>query len=178
MRPTVVPIGLKINAWTSIAPPVPGSIAARRRVSVRCDCGAERILTVQDFLRGKTRSCGCLKRSTCASNLGQYAKTGRRPKHGHAAGRVTATYRSWAGIIQRCTNPRSRSWKWYGARGIAVCDRWRDFEAFLADMGPRSNDKHSIDRINNEGDYEPGNCRWATPQEQRSNQRRTTSGLR
>jgi hypothetical protein len=78
---------------------------------------------------------------------------------------------------QRCTDPNSISYADYGGRGITVCERWRKFENFLADMGERpggkrgSADHHSIDRIDNDGNYEPGNCRWATPKEQRANQR-------
>jgi hypothetical protein len=81
-------------------------------------------------------------------------------------------YVTWVNIKQRCDNPAIRSFRWYGARGITVCARWRDsFANFLADMGPRPSPKHSIDRINNNGNYEPNNCRWATKQEQTANMR-------
>lgn len=89
--------------------------------------------------------------------------------HGNARADQTTEYRIWKGIIQRCTNPARPAWKYYGGRGITVCDRWRySFENFFADMGPRPSGR-SIDRIDNDGNYEPGNCRWATPQEQRAN---------
>lgn len=79
-------------------------------------------------------------------------------------------------MIQRCTNPNNPAWRLYGGRGITVCARWRDFPAFLADMGERPNGL-TLDRIDNDRGYEPGNCRWATWSEQRSNQRRNQREL-
>lgn len=78
--------------------------------------------------------------------------------------------RIWAGLISRCENPKNHAYKWYGGRGIRVCVRWKEsFEAFLADMGPRPSKKHSVDRIDNDKGYSPGNCRWATTAEQHRN---------
>lgn len=89
---------------------------------------------------------------------------GKRLKHlGHPL------YNIWNGIKQRCRNPRCAAYRYYGARGIAMCERWNDFEAFVEDMGPRPSLKHSVDRINPNGNYEPRNCRWATPKEQAAN---------
>lgn len=87
----------------------------------------------------------------------------------------TPTYKSWLKMRERCTNPKAGQWKWYGGRGVNVCDRWlNSFEAFLEDMGPRPSRAHTIDRFpNTDGNYEPGNCRWAVHQEQVNNQRKT-----
>ena len=93
-------------------------------------------------------------------------------RHGHARkGLRSPTYRSWWGMIQRCRNPRRPQYLRYGGRGIMVCERWRVFEHFLADMGERPLGT-SIDRIDVHGHYEPGNCQWATPTEQARNRRR------
>lgn len=84
--------------------------------------------------------------------------------------RKAPEWRCWYNMIHRCTNPNSDLWKWYGGRGIEICTRWlTSYENFIADMGPRPSPHHSIDRINNDGNYEPKNCRWATRAEQQAN---------
>jgi hypothetical protein len=99
-----------------------------------------------------------------------------RTKHGHARRRPegragTPTYYVWAAMVQRCTNPANKEWDRYGGRGITVCSRWRDFRNFLADMGEQP-EGLTLDRIDNDGGYGPGNCQWATTSEQQRNTRR------
>lgn len=130
----------------------------------RCECGKEVLVVASSLRSGRTRSCGCLFDETLRD---------RNTKHGHSPrGRRHPLYQIWAGMIARCENAKHISWPYYGARGIRVCDRWRnDFDAFLADVGPRPSPHHSIDRINPGGDYEPSNVRWATGHQQRVNRR-------
>lgn len=126
----------------------------------KCDCGNEVISNGQQMRRGCTFSCGCKR----------YRKGADHPMYSHGK-RHTRVYRIWHAMRQRCRNPSQPHYKRYGGRGVTVCDRWNDFVSFYEDMGDPPTDSHSIDRIDPYGNYEPSNCRWATPYEQRMNQR-------
>lgn len=132
----------------------------------KCDCGFEVLMVAGNLTSGGTTCCGCVRNRNSAKRASK-----RNYRHGHATGVLSPEYRSWAAMKGRCKYPSVQGFQNYGGRGISVCSRWLSFDNFLADMGPRPSPKHSIDRVDVNGNYEPGNCRWATAVEQAANKR-------
>ncbi|WP_198432732.1 hypothetical protein [Burkholderia ubonensis] len=157
------PVGEKFNRLTVLgdAPYHEGN--KNRRVYAQCECGAVRDYVLSEVRLGKTKSCGCIQRE------GECYR-----KHGHTKGKkFSPEYHSWASMMTRCTNPKSSKYADYGGRGILVCERWHDFENFLADMGLRP-EGTTLERKEVNGNYEPGNCIWATRKRQSNNTRANT----
>lgn len=144
--------GMRVGRLRVVQP----SMSARKpqRWVCKCDCGEQIELASSVLLRGKTKSCGC---------------DGPSKSHGRTN---TLEYSTWLAMRKRCENPKADNYERYGGRGIKVCERWKKFKNFYADMGMRPSEEYTIDRIDNDRGYEPGNCRWATYSEQNSNKRR------
>ncbi len=163
-------IGTRFGRWKVIAD-APSVNGVGCSVCL-CDCGTIRTVKSASLTSGKSKSCGCLQKESTAKLPHRFL-----PRHGQTN---SGTYRSWTRMINRCTNPRSDRFEFWGARGITVCERWRKFENFFEDMGERPPGM-TIERVGNSGNYEPGNCVWATRKQQarnrRSNRIATVNGI-
>lgn len=133
----------------------------------KCSCGRTKVIAGVNLRNGRTKSCGCFAKESVVKRRKDNPLWGY--KHGQTDSK---TYESWSSMRKRCLNPNHPSYSGYGGRGISICKRWDNFERFLDDMGERPAER-SLDRINNDGNYEPENCRWATAEEQRNNTRKT-----
>ena len=129
----------------------------------KCDCGEYKNVSSNSLLTGGTKSCGCLQKERTKES------SKKKIKHGHKkSNQITPTYSTWQSMKRRCLNEDNHNFKYYGGRVIMICERWMVFENFLADMGERPEGK-TLDRINNDGHYEPSNCKWSTSKEQANN---------
>jgi hypothetical protein len=134
-----------------------------------CDCCGEITVARRSLASGQVKRCLCL-----ATAVAAMPREGLKGLGGGSIWKMQPERVSWSAMIRRCTDENCKNWKDYGGRGIQVCDKWRyDFTAFLQDVGPKPGEKYTLERIDVDGDYEPGNVRWATKKEQTRNKRRT-----
>lgn len=154
-------IGLRFNRFVVIAE-LPTRQLRKRVYQCRCDCGEERNVVGSNLRNGNSASCGCFKSDQIHD-----------AKFLHGRCQIDPTYLCWSSMRSRCNDANGHKFSRYGGRGIKVCERWGSFNAFLADMGERPSRLHTLDRKDNNGNYELSNCRWATAKEQGRNRSTT-----
>lgn len=153
-------IGCFFGRWKVICVAEPSVFKSKKNVPrylCKCECGKERAVLYSSLKSGRSKSCGCLNREVSKD---------KNTSHG---GSYSDEYVAWQSMRQRVLNKNNRRHSAYSGRGIYICDRWNDFSLFLNDMGRKPSKMHSVDRINNDDGYHPGNCRWAIPKEQMRN---------
>lgn len=162
--------GQKFGRLTAVSAAGPDAFEKIQWLFV-CDCGNQTVATGSLVKRGSTVSCGCYANEVRTENSRNNREKIAAAKTKHGASGKLPEYAVWKTMRQRCTNPNSADYPDYGGRGIAVCERWDSFELFLADMGRRPSNEHSIDREDNSKGYEPSNCRWTDKFTQAGNRR-------
>jgi len=155
--------GKKFGRLTALSSSRRMSDNGRNRIVWRCkcDCGGETTVLTEALTKGYSRSCGCLK-TEVMQNL--------KKTHGHSRNGNSPTYVVWRNMLQRCHNPKRKDFRYWGGRGVSVCERWHTFENFLADMGEKPPGL-MIERVDNSGNYELSNCIWTTRAKQNANRR-------
>lgn len=157
--------GQTFNRWTVLSRAKQSPHSRSTRWRCKCACGTIGDIRSTQLRQGVSMSCGCL-----VIDIGNL----KNKTHGHSQNgerKRSQAYEAWGSMKSRCLNAKHAAFARYGGRGIRICERWKSFENFLADMGEPPTKKHTLDRENNNGDYEPSNCRWATWKQQQQNRR-------